>query len=219
MHIYEHAKLLANQKRADYGVTTEALNLNVIRRIYSAEGIRIDKWDFSPSIRALYMCEDGETSVAVNRKLPREPYLFALAHELKHHLTDIPLLQSGKLTCGDYNANELIEKSAEVFAAEFIFPEVEFIERAEATGIQKMQCSAEDVVRLKRACRACVSYTFLRKRLVRLGYVEESALAKVKFKNLEESMFGMPIYKQAGFRARRKAKFNGSSPERLNSSF
>ena len=71
MHLYEYAKLLANQKRVEYGVTTETLNLNVVRRIYSDEGIRIDKWDFSPSIRALYMCEDGEISVAVNRKLPR----------------------------------------------------------------------------------------------------------------------------------------------------
>jgi len=205
VHPYERAKLLANQKRVEYGVTTETLNLNVVRRIYSGEGIRIDKWDFSPSIRALYMCEDGEISVAVNRKLPREPYMFALVHELKHHFTDIPLLQSGKLTCGDYNANELIEKSAEVFAAEFIFPEVEFIERTQAMGIQKMLCSAEDVVRLKRSCKACVSYTFLRKRLVRLGYVEEATLAKVKFTNLEESMFGIPLYKQDGFRARRQA--------------
>jgi Zn-dependent peptidase ImmA (M78 family) len=206
VHAYEEAKLLANQKRTDYGVATETLNLNVVRRIYSHEGIRIDKWDFSPSIRAVYMCEEGDISVAVSRKLPREPYMFALVHELKHHLTDIPLLQGGKLKCGDYNANELIEKSAEVFAAEFIFPESEFIERIQAMGIQKMSCSAEDVVRLKRSCKACVSYTFLRKRLVRLGYAEEATLAAVKFTNLEESMFGKPIYKQDWFRARRNAR-------------
>jgi Zn-dependent peptidase ImmA (M78 family) len=187
-------------------VATETLNLNVIRRIYGDEGIRIDKWDFSPSIRAVYMCDDGDISVAVSRKLPREPYMFALVHELKHHFTDIPLLQGGKLKCGDYNANELIEKSAEVFAAEFIFPESEFIERIQAMNIQRMSCSAEDVVRLKRSCNACVSYTFLRKRLVRLGYAEEAALAAVKFMNLEESMFGKPIYKQDWFRARRNSK-------------
>jgi Zn-dependent peptidase ImmA (M78 family) len=206
VHAYEQAKLLANQKRAEYGVATETLNLNVVRRIYSDEGIRIDKWDFSPSIRAVYMCDDGDISVAVSRKLPREPYMFALVHELKHHFTDIPLLQGGKLKCGDYNANELIEKSAEVFAAEFIFPESEFIERIQAMNIQRMSCSAEDVVRLKRSCNACVSYTFLRKRLVRLGYAEEAALAAVKFTNLEESMFGKPIYKQDWFRARRNSK-------------
>ena len=206
MHTYEQAKLLANQKRAEYGVATETLNLNVVRRIYSDQGIRIDKWDFNSSIRAVYMCDDGDISVAVNRKLPREPYMFALVHELKHHFTDIPLLQGGKLKCGDYNANELIEKSAEVFAAEFIFPESEFIELIQAMGIQMMSCSAEDVVRLKRSCKACVSYTFLRKRLVRLGYAEEAALAIVKFTNLEESMFGKPIYKQDWFRARRNAK-------------
>jgi hypothetical protein len=49
---------------------------------------------------------------------------------------------------------------AAFFAAEFIFPEAEFIERTQAMGIQKMLCSAEDVVRLKRSCKACVSYTF-----------------------------------------------------------
>lgn len=98
------------------------------------------------------------------------------------------------------------QKSAEVFAAEFIFPESEFIERIQAMDIQRMSCSAEDVVRLKRSCNACVSYTFLRKRLVRLGYAEEAALAAVKFTNLEESMFGKPIYKQDWFRARRNSK-------------
>jgi Zn-dependent peptidase ImmA (M78 family) len=205
VHTYEQAKLLANQKRAEYGVVTETLNLNVVRHIYSDEGIRIDKWDFSPSIRAVYMCDDGDISVAVNRTLPREPYMFALVHELKHHFTDVPILQGGKLKCGDYNANELIEKSAEVFAAEFIFPESEFIERIRGMGIQRMSCTAEDVVRLKRSCNACVSYTFLRKRLVRLGYAEGAALAAVKFKNLEEAMFGKPIYKQDWFCARRNA--------------
>lgn len=207
MHAYKLAKLLASQKRAEYGVATETLNLNVVRQIYSDQGIRIDKWDFSPSIRAVYMCDDGDISVAVSRKLPREPYMFALVHELKHHFTDIPLLQGGQLKCGDYNANELIEKSAEVFAAEFIFPESEFMERVEEMGVQRMSCTPEDVVRLKRSCNACVSYTFLRKRLVRLGYAKETALARVKFKNLEESMFGKPIYKQEWFRARRKAGF------------
>lgn len=206
MHAYEQAKLLASQKRAEFGVTTESLNLTIIRRIYGELGIRIDKWDFSPSIRAVYMCDDGDISVGVNRNLPKVPCLFALVHELKHHFTDIPILQGGQLRCGDYNANQLIEKSAEVFAAEFIFPEVEFLARTHEIGIKRMLCSPEDVVRLKRSCNACVSYTFLRKRLVRLGYAEEATLAKIKFTKLEESMFGKPIYKQDWFRARRKAK-------------
>lgn len=152
------------------------------------------------------MCEGGDFSVAVNKRLPREPYLFALVHELKHHFTDIPLLEDGKLKCGDYNANQLIEKAAEVFAAEFIYPEAEFVACTETLGIQKLACSPEDVVRLKRSCNACVSYTFLQKRLSRLGYFVEGAFAKIKFKNLEESMYGKPIYKQEWFRARRRAK-------------
>ncbi len=130
----------------------------------------------------------------------------ALVHELKHHFTDISILQGGQLKCGDYNANHLIEKSAEVFAAEFIFPEVEFLARTQEMGIQRMLCSPEDVVRLKRSCNASVSYTFLRKRLVRLGHAQEATFAKIKSTKLEESMFGEPIYKQDWFRARRKVK-------------
>jgi hypothetical protein len=107
-------------------------------------------------------------------------------------------VQGGQLKCGDYNANQLIEKSAEVFAAEFIFPEVEFLARTQEIGIQRMLCSPEDVVKLKRSCNACVSYTFLRKRLVRLGYAEEATFAKVKFTKLEESMFGSPYISRIG---------------------
>ena len=36
--------------------------------------------------------------------------------------------------CGDYDANEVIEKGAEVFAAEFIYPEAEFAADLQAQG-------------------------------------------------------------------------------------
>jgi Zn-dependent peptidase ImmA (M78 family) len=49
------------------------------------------------------------------------PRLFALVHELKHHYIDQESIRGGELKCGDYNANQIIEKGAEVFAAEFIY--------------------------------------------------------------------------------------------------
>ena len=69
------------------------------------------------------MCDDGFCSVALQQKIPDEPKLFALIHELKHHYCDRAALGSGVIHCGDYDRNELIEKGAEVFAAEFIYPE------------------------------------------------------------------------------------------------
>lgn len=155
------------------------------------------------------MFEDGDASVAIKDSLPREPMLFSLAHELKHHFSDRELIQNGSIKCGDYNANETIEKAAEVFAAEFIYPEEEFIACVATAGIQLGACTPEDVVRLKRTCNALVSYQFLSKRLLRLGFASPGTLEKVKFQNLEQQMFGVPFYKSDWFKARRRAKARG----------
>jgi Zn-dependent peptidase ImmA (M78 family) len=206
MHIYDEMKALARSKRTAYNISTQDLDLNSVRRIYSAEKVKIDNWSFGSNIRAVYMCDGGFASVAVNNKLPREPRLFSLIHELKHHYVDVPLIQGGQFKCGDYNANERIEKAAEVFAAEFIYPESEFLECVDSLGIVHGSCTPEDVVHLKRTCGACVSYQFLRKRLVRLGFADANVFAKVKFQNLEEQMFGTPFYKTAWFKARRATR-------------
>jgi len=201
---YKALRQLAYEKRATYKISTATLNLAVVRAIYKAEGVRIDPWKFPSTIRAVYMCEDSDPSVAVNKTLPREPRLFSLIHELKHHFLDQPLLQNGEIRCGDYNRNQAIEIGAEVFAAEFIYPEAEFLECVQGLRIRLGQCSGEDVVRLKRACNACVSYSFLRKRLTRLKYAPVGSLDHIQFQKLEETMYGQPIYKQAWFKQRRK---------------
>src|SRR6478735_7171325 len=103
---YEALKQLAREKRAQYGVQTGTLNLVVVRKIYSAEGIRIDSWKFPRTIRAAYMCDDSDPSVAISNTLPREPKLFSLVHELKHHYTDRELIENGQIRCGDYNENQ-----------------------------------------------------------------------------------------------------------------
>lgn len=206
MHIYEKVKNLAREKRAEYQVDTARLNLTTIRKIYAAEGIRIDLWTFGSTIRAVYMCEDGDPSVAINSKLPRIPKLFSLVHELKHHYLDVPLIQGGKFKCGDYNANEQIEKAAEVFAAEFIYPESEFLNCVDNLNISSGNWQPEDVIRLKRTCNALVSYQFLCKRLVRLGFAQQASFSGIQFQKLEEQLYGLPIYKQPWFRARRQSR-------------
>jgi Zn-dependent peptidase ImmA (M78 family) len=203
---YDALRLLARQKREQYGVTTEGLNLVVVKKIYSREGIQIDPRKLSPRIRAVYMCDEGDPSVMLNKGLPREPKLFTLVHELKHHFCDQEAITSGLLPCGDYNANRAVEVGAEVFAAEFIYPEAEFIALANELGIAKGTVTAEDIVRFKRAAPALVSYMFLQKRFERLWLVPQGKFARVKFTQLEEKVFGVPIYKQEWFKRRRALK-------------
>ncbi len=190
---YEDLKALARKKRNGYGVDTAAFGLREVRRIYKAESIRIDYWPLPYKIKALYMCADGDCSVAIQRSLPNEPKLFALVHELKHHYCDRAALGSGVIHCGDYNANELIEKGAEVFAAEFIYPEREFAEDVRALSITTW--TPEDIVHLKRNCKAKASYTFLRKRLERLELIDRGQFNSVQFRKLEEQIYGVPFYR------------------------
>jgi Zn-dependent peptidase ImmA (M78 family) len=205
---YEGLKLLAVKKREQYGLTTDKINLTAIKAIYRAEGILIDPWKLKPRIRAVYMCEGGDPSVMLNDSLPKEPRLFTLAHELKHHYCDQATLAQGHITCGDYNANREIEVGGEIFAAEFIYPEAEFLKLVDDLGMAQSIVSPEDIVRFKRATPAKVSYQFLRKRFEFFDLAPKGRYAKVKFTILEAQMFGPPLYKQGWFqqlRARRAA--------------
>jgi Zn-dependent peptidase ImmA (M78 family) len=209
---YEHVKQLAREKRAKFGLTTDKLNLTAIRKIYTAEGIKIDLWKLPTRIRAVYMCDDGDTSVLVNKILPKEPRLFAMVHELKHHFCDRDALESGKIRCGDYNQNREIEVAAEVFAAELIYPESEFLELVQRMGLTAGSVEAEDIVRFKKEANAPVSYKFLNKRFEFFQMIAHGQFDKVKFNVLEESLFGTPIYKQAWFQQHRARRAQAKRP-------
>ncbi|OLE51705.1 MAG: hypothetical protein AUG51_21650 [Acidobacteria bacterium 13_1_20CM_3_53_8] len=202
---------LALSKRAEHGVQTTSLNLTVMRRVYRREGITIDRWDLQGrKIKASYFCDGGDCSVLVNKNLPREPKLFALAHELKHHYVDQEILRDGRIRCGDYNRHEFIEKTAEVFGAEFIYPEDEMRELATHLGVTPRTCSKERIVEFKRACPACVSYTFVVKRFEWFGFCPRGTYDDVHFQKLEEELYGLPIYKQEWFKKQRAQKKRSS---------
>src|SRR6266851_9873432 len=214
---YAQCRTLARAKRAEHDVETASLNILVMQKIYKKEGITLDRRKLrSNRIRAAYYCDDGECSVLLNAKLPREPKLFALAHELKHHYLDKDEIQDGRIQCGEYNAQEVIEIGGEVFAAEFIYPELEMEQLIGQMGITKLNCAKEKVVEFKRACPAHISYTFIVKRFERFGLCQRDAFEKVQFTKLEEEMFGVPIYKQEWFKQYRSRK--KSSKSKRNSS-
>ena len=75
---------------------------------------------------------------------------------------------------------------------------------AESLGLKKGEVRTEEVVELKRACGAPVSYKFLQKRLAWFGFINPDEFAKVQFQKLEEEIYGVPIYRQPWFKARRR---------------
>lgn len=187
-------KALAREKRKLYEVDTAALGLREVRKIYKAEGITIDYWPLPRKIKAVYMCADGDFSVAIQKALPDPPKLFALIHELKHHYCDQEVLGQSAMHCGDYNMSEPLEIGAEVFSAEFIYPEAEFYSDLQLLNVSTWTTDA--VVRLKRNCKAKVSYRYLCKRLEHLGLIAPGAFDDIKFQNLEDQMFGAPYHRR-----------------------
>jgi len=191
---YESLQELARNKLLEYSVDTSAFGLREVRRIYKKEQIHIDHWPLPRKIKALYMCADGYCSVALQQKIPDEPKLFALVHELKHHYCDREALGSGVIHCGDYDQKEFIEKGAEVFAAEFIYPQAEFAE--DFTSIFTAAPQPAQVVEFKRACKAKISYRFICKRLERLGIINVGEFDAVHFQKLEDQIHGVPFYRR-----------------------
>jgi hypothetical protein len=79
-----------------------------------------------------------------------------------------------------------------VFAAELIYLEIQFGSDMQARGITIGGCTPEVIVRLKRETRTTLSYAGLVKRAEFLGFAAAGALQRVRWKKLEESIFGLP---------------------------
>jgi Zn-dependent peptidase ImmA (M78 family) len=204
---YETMRALAREKRAEFNVETATLNLHVMRRIYRSEGIRLDSWPLQGwRVRAAYFNDENGASVLVKKDLPREPKLFALAHELKHHFVDRPEIADRRHECAEHNQSDMIEVGADVFAAEFIYPEEEIRALAIQLEIQSGAATPELVVRFKHECRARISYQSLVKSLARLGFLDLGMTKGIQWTKLEESIFGTPIHKQEWFQKNRAAR-------------
>lgn len=191
---YDRMKTLAHDTRARYGIESYRLTRSDMRRIYKVEGIKIDLWPHRlKSLRGAYFFDEMGPSVLIAKSLPQDPYIFTLGHELKHHLADRNL---GHSFCHGSNDREPIEIGAEIFAAELIFPEQDFCDWLQQDGIEPGQCQPEDLVRLKHETQTTLSYAGLAKRAVFTGLASASSVANIRWKKLEETLYGEPVYKQ-----------------------
>lgn len=196
---YKTLKSLARDQRSIFQLHTSNIGRREFRAMYKQYGIKLHLWPkpgFSGGklghLRGAYLNIDGDLHVMVDRSLPDDPYLFTLAHEIKHHLCDSQLARS---FCHDDNVKEAIEIGAEVFAAELLYPEAEFSRDLDMLGVEKGQCTQRDLVQLKHDSGTSLSYTGLRKRAVNFGYAPPS-IDNRGWKQIEFAMYGLP-YRRA----------------------
>lgn len=193
--LYEQARLLAREVRAQYEISGPRLTKSHLRGIYKDQGIRVDYWPYPlKHLRGAYFRGDTEASVLIAKSLPTEQQIFTLGHELKHHLADRDLSIS---FCDLSNEKSVIEISAEIFAAELIFPQELFLELMAKAGVERDgSCSADDIIHLKMSSTTTLSYAGLVKMAEFLSYCERGAFRKVQFRKRQEELYGEPLYKR-----------------------
>jgi Zn-dependent peptidase ImmA (M78 family) len=187
---YDLLKAKAREVRASHNLTTPKVMLSDMRRIYRTLGIKIDYWKGKlRKVRGAYTNIDNEPCVMVYASLPEEQRIFTLAHELKHHFFD---QGEGRVDVD----NEASEIGAEIFAVELIFPDGDFHSFMQKLGVAKGCCTAESIVRLKRQSQTTLSFASLAKRATHHEYALPGSFDAVKWRKLEESIFGEPEYKR-----------------------
>jgi Zn-dependent peptidase ImmA (M78 family) len=145
-------------------------------------------------LRGAYFNDENGASVMLAKGLPDDPMIFTMGHELKHHLVDRESIVS---LCDLSNQSAEIEIGAEIFAAELIYPEQMFHDHLLGLGVTMMgSCTPEHLVTLKHETRTTLSYAGLAKRAEFLGFAPPDSLGKIAWKKLEESIYGVPFYKQ-----------------------
>lgn len=199
---YEDLKKHARQIRVKFNLLTPRIMKSDMKRIFKHYGIHFDLWPYKfKTIRGAYINDALGPTIMVAQHLPLEPTIFTMAHELKHFLRD----SHEDSFCAVKPVNKQIEIGAEVFAAEFIFPDEDFLIALKNAGVKTGECTAEDIVRLKETSKTTLSYTALSKKANFLGYSKPETYLKVKWIALRDKILGEPIYKK--FNRWRKNKY------------
>ena len=185
---YDDLKQLARQVRAENGLNSPRVTPNDMRRIYFRNGIEIDLWPYRlRNLRGAFICDKLGTTVMLAKNLPQDPMVFTMAHELKHFYRDRNL---GVSYCDQSNITKTLEIGAEIFAAELIFPDREFIAQLNKMRIRKDQCLPHTLVELKHTTRTTLSYAGLAIKAERLRFAPANSLTKVKTWRKLERLYG-----------------------------
>src|ERR1041385_41019 len=185
---FEELKLLARQVRAENGLRSPRVLASDLRRIYDRYGIVIDSWPYRlRHLRGAFINDHLGTTVMLASGLPQDPMVFTMAHELKHFFRDRDL---GISYCDQSNLGKTVEVGAEIFAAELLFPDEDFIKHMRVLRVGRDQCLPRTLVQLKRETRTTLSYAGLAIKAERLGYAPTCSLTKIKTWRKFEALYG-----------------------------
>ncbi len=181
---YYDMRGLALEVRSRNGIEGSDLSMRDMWRIYCEEGI--EKLDFRRGFRDLrgaYFNDDCGVTVMLAGGLPDEPTIFTMAHELKHHLVDS---KSGSILCRTNEQTRRVEVGAEVFAAELIYPEKDFVyDLFRLLRGMPQTVGPEVLVELKRKTNTTLSYAALAKRTVLLRLADQKTFHAVRWGALQ----------------------------------
>lgn len=186
---YDDLKLLAREVRAEHGLCSPRVLASDLKRIYDKNGIIIDSWPYRlRNLRGAFISDHLGTTVMLARGLPQDPMVFTMAHELKHFFRDRHL---GISYCDQSNLSKTLEVGAEVFAAELLFPDQDFITLMRMMAVGRNQCFPKTLVRLKLKTRTTLSYAGLAIKAERLGFAPPHSLTTVKTWRKLEAAYGV----------------------------
>jgi Zn-dependent peptidase ImmA (M78 family) len=185
---YNDLKQLARKVRAENGLKVPRVLPSDLRKIYFKNGIEIDLWPYRlRNLRGAFICDDMGTTVMLAKGLPQDPLAFTMAHELKHFYRDRDL---GISYCDQSNIHKALEIGAEIFAAELLFPDRDFIDHMERMRIGTDQCLPKTIIDLKHKTRTTLSYAGLAIKAERLRFAPPNSLTSVKTWRKLERLYG-----------------------------
>jgi hypothetical protein len=185
---YEDLKQLARQVRAEFGLHSPRVVESDLRRIYEQNGIVIDDWPYRlRNLRGAFISDHLGSTVMLASGLPQDPKVFTMAHELKHFYRDRHL---GVSYCDQSNLGKTLEIGAEIFAAELLFPDKDFVSQMCTMRVGTNQCLPRTLVWLKQKTRTTLSYAGLAIKAERLGYAPPRSLTTIKTWRKFEEIYG-----------------------------
>jgi Zn-dependent peptidase ImmA (M78 family) len=188
---YEDLKQLARQVRAENGLSSPRVLASDLMRIYAKYGIVVDEWPYRlRNLRGAFINDQLGATVMLAKGLPQDPLVFTMAHELKHFFRDRDL---GISYCDQSNLNRSLEVGAEIFAAEMLFPDRDFISHMNAMGVRRDQCLPRTLVELKRKTGTTLSYAGLAIKAEWLGFAPSHSLTTVKTWRRMEALYSPEV--------------------------
>ena len=185
---YEDLKALARQVRAEHGLSSPRVLPGDMMRIYAQHGIVLDEWPYRfRNLRGAFINDHLGTTIMIAKGLPQDPMVFTMAHELKHFFRDRDL---GISYCDQSNLSKTVEVGAEIFAAELIYPDPDFMKHMRMLRVGRDQCLPKTLVQLKLKTRTTLSYAGLAIKAERLGYAPPCSLTRIKTWRKLESIYG-----------------------------